>query len=152
MKAKILVYALPALILATIHLSQAQQTKKIPRIGYIAARSAPEAGEKAFLQGLQSLGYIEGQTITIEWRYAQQKFDRLPELASELVRLKVDHVSLSDEQIIQLRLPFSGSQSSTPGSDTRERAPDCSMCASSSPANPSALPDHGFRGCACWRS
>ena len=99
MKAKILVYALPALILATIHLAQAQQTKKIPRIGYIAARSAPEAGEKAFLQGLQSLGYIEGQTITIEWRYAQQKFDRLPELASELVRLKVDHVSLSTSKL-----------------------------------------------------
>ncbi len=69
--------------------------KKVPRIGYLATRSAPGAGEKAFLQGLQSLGYIEGQTIVIEWRFAQEKFDRLPELASELVRLKVDVIVTS---------------------------------------------------------
>jgi hypothetical protein len=48
-----------------MHLAEAQQAKKIPRIGYIATRSGPEAGEKAFLQGLQSLGYIEGQTIVM---------------------------------------------------------------------------------------
>jgi hypothetical protein len=152
MSTKISCFALSVLLLALSFTAQAQQTKNIPRIGYLGTRLGPGANEEVFRDGLRSLGYIEGQTITIEWRYAQEKFDRLPELASELVRLKVDHVSLSDEQIIQLRLPFSGSQSSTPGSDTRERAPDCSMCASSSPANPSALPDHGFRGCACWRS
>jgi putative ABC transport system substrate-binding protein len=81
---------LTAFILASVHLAHAQQPKKVPRIGYLTTRSGPEAGEKAFLQGLQSLGYIEGQTIAIEWRFAQGKFDRLPELASELVRLKVD--------------------------------------------------------------
>jgi len=75
--------------------AEAQQPKKIPRIGYIAARSGPEANEKAFLEGLQALGYFEGQTIVIEWRYAQQKLDRLPELASELVRLKVDLIVTS---------------------------------------------------------
>ena len=72
-----------------------QQAKKIPRTGYIATRSGPEAVEKAFLEGLQSLGYIEGQTIAIEWRFAQEKFDRLPDLASELVRLKVDVIVTS---------------------------------------------------------
>jgi putative tryptophan/tyrosine transport system substrate-binding protein len=75
--------------------AQAQQPKKIPRIGYLATRSGPGASEKAFLQGLQSLGYIEGQNIAIEWRFAQEKFDRLPELASELVRLKVDVIVTS---------------------------------------------------------
>jgi putative ABC transport system substrate-binding protein len=90
MKAKILVYALPALILITIHFAEAQQAKRVPQIGYLVMRSAPGANDKAFLQGLQSLGYTEGQTIAIEWRFAQEKFDRLPELASELVRLKVD--------------------------------------------------------------
>jgi ABC-type uncharacterized transport system substrate-binding protein len=70
--------------------AEAQQPKKIPRIGYIATRLGPSASEQAFVDGLRSLGYIEGQTITIEWRYAQEKYDRLPELASELVRLKVD--------------------------------------------------------------
>ena len=75
--------------------AEAQQLKKVPRIGYLAMRSGVEAGEKAFLKGLQSLGYIEGQTIAIEWRFAQEKFDRLPELASELVRLKVDVIVTS---------------------------------------------------------
>src|SRR5439155_16940790 len=88
-------WILTVLLVACMHLAEAQQAKKIPRIGYIATRSGPEAGEKAFLQGLQSLGYIEGQTIAIEWRFAQEKFDRLPDLASELVRLKVDVIVTS---------------------------------------------------------
>src|SRR5262245_53164507 len=86
---------LTAFILISVHLARAQQPKKVPRIGYLATRSQPGANEKAFLQGLQSLGYIEGQTIAIEWRFAQEKFDPLPELASELVRLKVDVIVTS---------------------------------------------------------
>src|SRR5499426_3574681 len=85
---------LAAFILVSVHLAHAQP-KKVPRIGYLAARSQPGANEKAFLQGLQSLGYTEGQTIAIEWRFAQEKFDPLPELASELVRLKVDVIVTS---------------------------------------------------------
>src|SRR5215472_17687726 len=85
---------LTALILVSVHAANAQ-SKKVPRIGYLTTRSGPEASEKAFLQGLQSLGYIEGQTIAIEWRFAQEKFDRLPELARELVRLKVDVIVTS---------------------------------------------------------
>jgi ABC-type uncharacterized transport system substrate-binding protein len=81
---------LTAFILASVHLAHAQQPKKVPRIGYLTTRSQPGANEKAFLQGLQSLSYIEGQTIAIEWRFAQEKFDRLPDLAGELVGLKVD--------------------------------------------------------------
>ena len=88
MKTKILVYALPALILTTIHFAEAQQPKKIPRIGYLTGvGSAPS---EAFLQGLRDLGYVEGKNILIEFRTTGGKSERLPELAAELVRLKVD--------------------------------------------------------------
>src|SRR5215831_3214036 len=86
---------LTAFILASVHPAHAQQTKRVPRIGYLTTRSAAGPCEKAFLQALQSLGYVEGQTIAIEWRFAQEKFDRLPDLASELVRLKVDVIVTS---------------------------------------------------------
>ena len=68
MKAKILVYALPALILATIHLAQAQQTKKVPRIGILFAATPSANSERieAFRQGLRELGYVEGKNILIE--------------------------------------------------------------------------------------
>src|SRR5215471_8796049 len=82
--------ALCVLLLTVSFAAQAQQTKIILRIGYLSPRSGPSPSEEAFLDALRSLGYIEKQTIVIEWRYAQEKFDRLPELASELVRLKVD--------------------------------------------------------------
>src|SRR5262250_240622 len=70
----------------------AQQTKKIPRIGYLGVnpRSVNLARIEAFQQGLRELGYSEGKNIVIEWRSAEGKVDRLPALASELVRLKVD--------------------------------------------------------------
>jgi len=95
MRHKLPLIMLTAFILVSVHLAHAQQPKKVPRIGYIATRSGAGAGEKAFLQGLQTLGYIEGQTIAIEWRFAQEKLDRLPDLASELVRLKVDVIVTS---------------------------------------------------------
>src|SRR5262245_5314694 len=88
MTAKILVYALPVLFLTTIHVAQAQQTKKVSRIGYLTGvGSAPT---KAFLQGLRDLAYVEGKNILIEFRTTGGKSERLPELATELVRLKVD--------------------------------------------------------------
>src|SRR5215813_13759906 len=92
MKAKILVYALPVLILATIHLAEAQQPKKIPRIGFLSSVSPTTIPTRveAFRQGLRELGYVEGKNIVVEYRYAEGKLDRLSELAGELVRLKVD--------------------------------------------------------------
>jgi len=72
--------------------AEAQQAKKIPRIGILhgaAASSVADRGE-AFRQGLHELGYVEGKNIFIEYRYAEGKSDRLPVLAAELVRLKVD--------------------------------------------------------------
>ena len=71
---------------------QAQQPTKVPRIGYLttASLSAFATRTEAFRQGLRELGYIEGKNILIEYRYADGKPDRVPALADELVRMKVD--------------------------------------------------------------
>ena len=92
MQAKIFVYALPALILSTIQLAQAQQPTKIPRVGFLSGQSLSSISTRteAFRLGLRELGYIEGKNIVIEWRFAEGKLDRLPALAAELVRLHVD--------------------------------------------------------------
>ena len=71
---------------------EAQQPKKVPRIGYLSNTHA--ASDSARAEGirlaLRELGYIEGQNIAIEYRYAEGKLDRAPEFLAELVRLKVD--------------------------------------------------------------
>ena len=76
---------------------QAQQPTKVPRIGFLGATSASAISARldAFRQGLRELGYVEGKNILIEYRYAEGKLDRLPELAAELVRLKVDVMVLA---------------------------------------------------------
>jgi ABC-type uncharacterized transport system substrate-binding protein len=81
-----------ALLVAFSASAQAQQPTKIPRIGYLSATSpsANPARIEAFRQGLRELGYVEGKNLIIEWRYAEQKLDRLPALTAELVHLKVD--------------------------------------------------------------
>jgi putative ABC transport system substrate-binding protein len=68
--------------------ADAQETKKVPRIGFLAVLARVLATEQAFLQGLRDLGYIDGQTIIIDYRFAAGNVDRLPKLAEELVRLK----------------------------------------------------------------
>jgi putative ABC transport system substrate-binding protein len=92
MKIKIICLALCAILLALCFSAKAQQPKKMPRIGYLGgvSRSTYPARVEAFRQGLRELEYVEGKNIVIEWRYAEGKTDRLPALAAELVRLKVD--------------------------------------------------------------
>jgi putative ABC transport system substrate-binding protein len=72
----------------------AQPAGKVPRVGYLSAFShsdqASQRGLEAFRQGLRELGYVEGQNIAIESRWAEAKDERLPALAAELVRSKVD--------------------------------------------------------------
>src|SRR6266498_5235882 len=75
--------------LAFAVIAEAQQPKKVPRIGYQSGGSFGPR-EEAFRQGLHDLGYVEGQNIVIEWRFAQGKPDQVPRNAAELVRLKVD--------------------------------------------------------------
>jgi putative ABC transport system substrate-binding protein len=79
-------------LLFTVCPAEAQQSTKMPRIGLLVAvsPSAAAARTEAFRQGLRELGYIEGKNIVLEPRYAEEKLDRLPALAAELVRLKVD--------------------------------------------------------------
>jgi putative tryptophan/tyrosine transport system substrate-binding protein len=69
--------------------ARAQQSGKVPRIGYLSP-SAMQPRDEAFRQRLQELGYVEGTNVFIEYRFAEAKFDRLPTLAGELVRLEVD--------------------------------------------------------------
>src|SRR5215831_5232228 len=93
MKAKLIVYLLPTVILTTFALADAQQTKKISRIGYLSAgigSLSSYAPREPFRQGLREIGYVEGQNIAFDYRYTGGKSDRLPEFAAELVRLKVD--------------------------------------------------------------
>jgi putative tryptophan/tyrosine transport system substrate-binding protein len=71
--------------------AEAQQTGKVPRIGFLfSGASGPAREVDTFRQGLRDLGYIEGQNIAIEYRFAGGQVERLPELAAELVRLKLD--------------------------------------------------------------
>ncbi|HYA29772.1 MAG TPA: ABC transporter substrate-binding protein [Acidobacteriota bacterium] len=88
----LVLYCLLLTVFPITTLAEAQQQKKIPRIGYLttASLSAFATRTEAFRQGLRELGYIEGKNILIEYRYADGKPDRVPALADELVRIKVD--------------------------------------------------------------
>ena len=86
--------------------AQAQQATKIPRIGFLSTTSPAvvSARVEAFQQGLRNLGYVEGKNIVVEWRSAEGKADRLPELAAELVRLNVEiivTVGPTDTQVVK---------------------------------------------------
>src|SRR3954453_12719836 len=72
--------------------AHAQQPSKIPRVGLLSTFSPSEARpwHQALRQGLRDLGWVEGENIAIEYRYAESRLDRLPGLASDLVRLQVD--------------------------------------------------------------
>jgi ABC-type uncharacterized transport system substrate-binding protein len=82
----LIAFALPAAV------GQAQQPKKVPRIGFLSASDATRQAtpSEGIRLALRELGYIEGQNIAIEYRYADGKQDRYPQIAAELVRLKVD--------------------------------------------------------------
>ena len=92
MRNTVIGFALTTLLLALSYSVSAQQPTKTPRIGYIATAfpSSTPARIEAFRQGLRQLGYVEGKNIVIEYRYAEGKSERLPDLVAELVRLKVD--------------------------------------------------------------
>ncbi len=84
--------ALCAVLFSLCGSADAQQSAKLPRVGFLAqvSSAAISARVDALRKGLNGLGYVEGKNIFIEYRYADGKPDRLPELAAELVRLKVD--------------------------------------------------------------
>jgi len=86
-----LVVPLALALLASPLAAEAQpEAGKVARIGLIRPGSPPDPSAEAFLQGLRDLGYVEGRTIAIEYRWAHGKPERIPEFAEELVRLKVN--------------------------------------------------------------
>ncbi len=93
-----------ALILVTlmsvsVHLADAQQPGKMPRIGFLSPGSSFSAAPlTSFRQGLRELGYIEGKNIFIEYRFAKGNPDRLPDLAADLVNLKLDILVVGSSQ------------------------------------------------------
>src|SRR5262245_12159525 len=99
MNQSILRIVLCVLLFAICSPASAQQTTKIHRIGYLtgARLGAITNRTDAFRQGLRELGYVEGKSITIEWRAGDGNFDRLPTLAAELVHLKVDVIVTGGE-------------------------------------------------------
>ena len=93
------------LMLTTVHAgtvsaAEAQQPKKVPRIGYLSIASSSDFRSEAIRQGLRELGYIEGQNIAVEYRWADGRDDRVTELAAELVRLKVDVIVAAGGSIL----------------------------------------------------
>src|SRR5262245_50041819 len=92
MKKRMTLWLLAILFLTNDSLAEAQQAGKIPRIGFLDNSTASGIAVllEAFRQEMSKLGWIEGKNITIEYRFAEQKLERLPELGADLVRLKVD--------------------------------------------------------------
>ncbi|HEX9273003.1 MAG TPA: ABC transporter substrate-binding protein [Candidatus Binatia bacterium] len=91
-KAAALPILVAVMLLCVALIAEAQEPKRIPRIGFLTGGSLSvfPGRIEAFRQGLRELGYVERKNIVIEWRYSEGKLDRLPALAAELVRLKVD--------------------------------------------------------------
>jgi putative ABC transport system substrate-binding protein len=88
--------------------ARAQPPEKVWRVGFLTPRRRPESMDTDFLgafpRGLRELGYVEGRNLVIEWRFADGRFERLPDLAAELVRLRVDVlVSASSQAIAALQ-------------------------------------------------
>jgi putative ABC transport system substrate-binding protein len=92
-----LVWLLTALLSASVHFAEAQQSKKVSLIGYLSPTDPVDDSSRseAIRLALRELGYIEGQNIAFEYRYAEGNLDRLPELPAELVRRKVDIIVVS---------------------------------------------------------
>jgi len=89
MKRRTIPALLAALLLMSVQVADAQQPKKIPRIGILRVGTPPDAFIDAFREGLKQMGYVEGQNIALDYRWLKRE-DQFAEAAEELVRLKVD--------------------------------------------------------------
>ena len=103
-KRRQILIALGASAIAAPFCSFAQQTSKIWRVGFLSLRPRPASLDSdvfgAFLQGMRELGYVEGKNLVMEWRFADDKVERLPNLAAELVQSKVDVILASSNQAV----------------------------------------------------
>ena len=100
MKNKVTVLALIAMLFGLCLPAEAQPVKKVPRLGFLSSTSASTGAHnfEAFREGLRELGYVDGKNITIEYRWAEGKLERLPDLAAGLVSLKVDLIIVASGQ------------------------------------------------------
>jgi putative tryptophan/tyrosine transport system substrate-binding protein len=101
MRKTVMRLTLCAMLLALCAFAEAQQAKKIPRIGYLSLGSASSSSPRreAFREGLRNLGYVEGQNIIIEYGYAESNAQRLADLANDMVRLKLDVIVAGGTQV-----------------------------------------------------
>jgi putative tryptophan/tyrosine transport system substrate-binding protein len=97
MRKKSIGFAFSAMLLALCVPAEAQQPKKVPRIGFLSS-GASGPSFQTFQRGLRELGYIEGQNVLIEYRSAEGKFDRYPDLVAELISLRVDLIVTTGTQ------------------------------------------------------
>ncbi len=98
MRKGIFIFVLATVVLCWVNLAEAQQAEKVYRIGFLDYRLRSTTTDPLLIslrQGLRELGYIEGQNLVLEYRSAKGKRERLPEVAAELVRLKVDVIVTS---------------------------------------------------------
>jgi putative ABC transport system substrate-binding protein len=89
-----------AVLLGAPLTAEAQEVGKVARIGMLAGASPPDPFVESFKQGLRELGYVEGRNISIEYRWAEGRNERLPGLAADLVRLKVDVIVASSQAAV----------------------------------------------------
>jgi putative tryptophan/tyrosine transport system substrate-binding protein len=89
-----------AVLFALCSSAESQQAKNVHRIGFLSNTSLDRVSSRieAFRQGLRELGYVEGQNIIIDYRFSEDKLDRLPDLADQLVRLKVECIVAAGTQ------------------------------------------------------
>jgi putative tryptophan/tyrosine transport system substrate-binding protein len=90
-----------SILLVTCSVVDAQPAKKIPRIGYFSLSAGPSERDEAFKQGLRELGWVDGQTVRIEYRWMAGKLDQLSIAAEELVRLNVDLIFATTARVIR---------------------------------------------------
>jgi putative ABC transport system substrate-binding protein len=96
MKKQLLALSFGAMLFALSYSAAAQQTGKVFRIGFLSPTTASGSAGllETFRQELRKLGWVEGKNIALEYRFAEQKSERLPELVADLVRLKVDLIAV----------------------------------------------------------
>jgi putative tryptophan/tyrosine transport system substrate-binding protein len=97
----IILFAVCSILLVTCSVVDAQPAKKIPRIGYFSLSAGPSERDEAFKQELRELGWVDGQTVRIEYRWMAGKLDQLSIAAEELVRLNVDLIFATTARVIR---------------------------------------------------
>jgi len=96
-----LIVALALGLLAAPPATEAQQPRKVPRIGYVMGRLGPMEFDEGFRQGLRELGFVEGQNLTIEYCWGDGREERLPGLMAEVIRLKPDVIVTAGTPAVQ---------------------------------------------------